>query len=116
MLRRNTKNYAHPFEADGEVMYQFECFTEKQAVHKNVSDFRETLFELMHKYKNLSLFTENADFQILIGKKGNLNIKKAPPRKPEVRRHNKERNYYFKEGNVYPFPDRAGNNQCRRLR
>ncbi len=98
-----------PFEADGEVMYQFECFTEKQAVHKNINDFRETLFELMHKYKNLSLFTENADFQILIGKKGNLNIKKsAPTRKPEVRRHNKERNYYFKEGTVYPFLTELG--------
>lgn len=93
-----------PYLKGDSVLYQFECFDGKKAFHENVEDFMEKLFEYLPLYKNLSLYTDKADYQILIGKKGNVNIKKSKPTKElKIKSHNKEKNYYFKDGTKYDF-------------
>ncbi len=93
-----------PYLKGDNVVYQFECFDDKKAYHENLESYSDRLFELLPLYKNFALFTENADYQILIGKKGNVNIKKSKPTKElKIKAHNKEKNYYFKDGTRYDF-------------
>ena len=93
-----------PFLSKGEIMYQFEIFDEKKAYQQNCKDFKEKLLETLPLYKNFSLFTDKHDYQILVGKKGNLNIKSSNPTKSmSIDGHNKSKNYYFKDGVTYDF-------------
>ena len=93
-----------PFLSKGGIMYQFESFDDKKAYQENCKDFIKKLAEILPFYKNFSLFTDKHDYQILIGKKGNLNIKSSNPTKSlSIEQHNKNKNYYFKDGVTYDF-------------
>ena len=98
-----------PFLKGDNVVYQFECFKDKKALHKNYDEFTRYLTDILPSYKNLSLFTDCGDYQILIGKKGNVNIKRSKPtKKLAVKQHNKAKNYYFKDGTKYDFLVKLG--------
>lgn len=93
-----------PFLSCDDVMYQFESFDDTKAYQENTKDYIDKLTEILPLYKNLALFTDKHDYQILIGKKGNVNIKKSAPTKElKIESHNKSKNYYFKDGVIYDF-------------
>jgi len=48
-----------PFTKGYNVIYQFECFKDKKAMHENYDDYTKRLHELLPLYKNLSLFTDS---------------------------------------------------------
>ena len=86
-----------PFSDNGKTFYQVSEFDEKQVYHKNFKDVlsaSEYAFENLNLYKSLNIFTDEHDYNILIGKKGNITLKKSSPTsKGDVNEHNKKKNY-----------------------
>lgn len=101
-----------PFVSDGAMLYQFSYYDEKQVRHQNVAAVEEAadiLQQCLADYKNLSLFTDLADYQILIGKKGNLHITEGKPTKTfQYKQHNKQKQYILTEGTPYLFLQELG--------
>jgi SAM-dependent methyltransferase len=90
-----------------EVKYQFEYIYDKNVEHKNL-DNDETfveLYKLIKTYfKQVLINTVDADYHILISKKGEVKInKKAATKKPEEVSHNRKKKYILNEGELTPF-------------
>jgi len=90
-----------------EVKHQFEYFYDKNVEHKNL-DNKETKAEI-NKYfqtyfKQGLINTIDADYHILVNKKGIAKIaKKAASRKFEEISHNRKKKYILNEGEKTPF-------------
>ncbi len=90
-----------------EVKHQFEYFYDKNVEHKNL-DKKETKAEI-NKYfqtyfKQGLINTIDADYHILVNKKGLAKIaKKAASRKFEEISHNRKKKYILNEGEKTPF-------------
>lgn len=95
------------FQSKGEVSYQFESHFEKKVTHYNKSgaEVAEEVLALLASYKNVSIYSANADYQVLCGKKGNVNIKKTAPTKKldNNLEHNKKKNYILQDMTKYNF-------------
>jgi len=95
------------FHSKGEVNYQFENHFEKKVTHYNKSGAEavDEVISLLAGYKNISIYSANADYQVLCGKKGNVNIKKTVPTKKLENNieHNKRKNYILQDMNKYDF-------------
>ena len=95
------------FRSKGEVSYQFENHFEKKVTHYNKSGIEvvDEVVCLLACYKNISIYSANADYQVLCGKKNNVNIKKtAPTKKLENNiEHNKRKNYILQDMTKYDF-------------
>ncbi|MGB5868234.1 MAG: SAM-dependent methyltransferase, partial [Arcobacteraceae bacterium] len=90
-----------------EEKHQFEYFYDKNVEHKNLNN-DDTISEmsgLIETYfKQAVINTVNADYQILVSKKGVPKIlRKAATRKFEEPTHNKKKNYILNEGEKTPF-------------
>ena len=90
-----------------EEKHQFEYFYDKNVEHKNLNndDAISEMSGLIETYfKQAVINTVNADYQILVSKKGVPKIlKKAATRKFEEPTHNKKKNYILNEGEKTPF-------------
>lgn len=86
--------------SDG-IVYQLEKFTEKQAFHENVSadNINDIVLNMINNdYRNINLFTVDADYQILVSKKGVVKtIKSNPTKKQQIVSHNNVKQYLIKE-------------------
>lgn len=85
--------------------YQIEKYTDKQVFHKNIelNMLEETILELMEsKYKQLSAWSVNMNFDLKISKKNKvfLGKKKNNNSNIVIKGHNKEKNYILKEGTI----------------
>ena len=85
--------------------YQIEKYTDKQVFHKNIelNMLEETILELMEsKYKQLSAWSVNMNFDLKISKKNKvfLGKKKSDNSNITIKGHNKEKNYILKEGTI----------------
>ena len=85
--------------------YQIEKYTDKQVFHKNIelNMLEETILELMEsKYKQLSAWSVNMNFDLKISKKNEvfLGKKKSDNSNITIKGHNKEKNYILKEGTI----------------
>ena len=95
------------FNSKGEVSYQFANHFEKKVTHYNKTGAEATdeIISLLASYKNISIYSAKADYQVLCGKKNNINIKKtSPTRKLENNlEHNTKKNYILEDMTKYDF-------------
>lgn len=68
-----------PISSNAKVIYQLEKFTDKQAFHENVElrNIVDKIMDLAESYKNVNIFTVDADYQVLISKKGSMRVVKS---------------------------------------
>lgn len=97
-----------PLELKGQLLFQFESFTEKQAFHKNL-DHDGALRELSGcagQFRQIQIGTADMDYTVLISKKGKVTIKKKQ-RKVKAQAadlsHNRQKRYILEEGRYVPF-------------
>jgi len=90
-----------------EEKYQFEYFYDKNVEHKNLNSDNtiNEMKQLIESYsKQVLINTVEADYHILVNKKGEIKInKKAATRKFEAISHNKKKKYIISEGEPTPF-------------
>lgn len=103
-----TKVTVKPVELKGELNYQFSSFCGPKVFHDNLrpeeaeARFAELFAE---QFRQGLLQTGEADYQVLISKKGKTGILKKPPTKQAVAAitHNRKKNYVIEEGEPVPF-------------
>lgn len=91
-----------------ELLFQFEEFKNNQAFHKNLNagEAASYLEELMQEFKQLQLETRQMNYQVLVSKKGRMNIKRKQQTglvKEVDFSHNRAKNYILEEGRAVPF-------------
>lgn len=95
-----------PMSSNDNVIYQLEKFTDKQAFHENVEQntIVEKLVDLSELYKNINIFTVDADYQVLVSKKGSVRIVKLSPTKTmSISTHNKTKKYIIPDNEPCDF-------------
>lgn len=96
-----------PIFIKNENMIQFEKFTEKQAFHDNCTYSMaadEIINLIINEYRNINIFTEDADFQLMVSKKGTVKIiEKEPTKQQKIEDHNKKKQYIINENEPCNF-------------
>lgn len=95
-----------PISLNDNIIYQLEKFTDKQAFHENINetDIVSRILELASQYKNANIFTVEADYQVLISKKGSMRIVKLSPTKTmSLGFHNKTKKYIIPDNEPCDF-------------
>lgn len=85
---------------------QLEKFTDTQAFHENLTygDSFDVLINMVNQYRNINLFTADADYQILTGKKGTIKITgNEPSKKQNIEDHNREKQYIISDNQPCDF-------------
>lgn len=94
------------------LKYQFTYEYKKQVLHKNLTgqqSLNEIINLLEEKFKQAIVFSKDADYHILISKKGTVNILKKKPTKTEADlSHNRAKTYILEEGVPCDFLIRLG--------
>ena len=95
-----------------QIKYQFTYEYPTKVLHKNL-DALETIEEvsklLTETFRQGMVFTTEADYQILISKKGKVSIlKKKPTRESIDLSHNRKKQYILEEGEPIDFLVRLG--------
>ena len=95
LLKKNSKK----------TYYQIEKYTDTQVFHENIEldMLEEKLLEFMEeKYKQLSAWGTNINFELKISKKNKvfLSKKKSDNSDIVIKGHNKQKNYILKEGTI----------------
>lgn len=103
---------ARPINIKNKNYIQFEKFTDKLAFHENYSydEAKEKITNLIiDGYKNINLFTLEADYQIIVSKKGSIKIsEKQPSKKISIEEHNKKKQYIINENEPCDFLELLG--------
>lgn len=98
---------ARTISIKNEYIIQFEKFTEKQAFHDNYTfeeAYEEIVNLIINEYRNINLFTEDADFQLIVSKKGSIKVtEKEPSKKQKIEDHNKKKQYIINENEPCDF-------------
>ncbi len=97
-----------PLEKRGQLVFQFEAFTEKQAFHSNLDkkEAGEKFMEYAEQFRQIQIETTGEEYTVLISKKGKAAVKK---RKKKVKTgqadlsHNRKKHYILEEGVPVPF-------------
>lgn len=95
-----------------ELKYQFSFNYSNKVIHKNLNSF-ETINEIVklleENFKQGMIFSQEADYQILISKKDKVNIlKKKPTKEVANYSHNRKKNYIIEDGEPVNFLIRLG--------
>ncbi len=102
----STKSTLRALLLQGEPGYQLTEHRLQQARHHNLSKEKclHWLREHLSKFKQTFLYTDQADYHLLRGKRGHWTIlKKAPTRRSPSATHNREKHYIWQEGTSLPF-------------
>ena len=97
-----------PLELKGQLVFQFESFTAKQAFHKNL-DRDAAVQELSGcagEFRQMLIETADAEYTVLISKKGKATIKRKQRREKAQAAdlsHNRQKRYILEEGKFVPF-------------
>jgi SAM-dependent methyltransferase len=96
-----------PISIKNENVIQFEKFTDKQAFHENYT-YAEAADEIVnlivHQYRNINIFSEDADYQLMVSKKGSIKvIEKEPTKQQKIEDHNKKKQYIINENEPCDF-------------
>lgn len=101
-----------PVLIKNEKKLQFEYEYDKKVKHENLDDVTavDIAYGLVSTYfKQAMIYTLDADYQILISKKGTPKIlKKAPSRNTFDMSHNRKKNYIIEEDKACPFLHELG--------
>ena len=101
-----------PLMIKDRLLYQAQYFLEKKAVHENLdrAGLLSRCTDLMERsFKQLNIFTEDADYQILAADPQNPHIIKRPPtKKPMALVHNIAKQYIIPEGIPCDFLELLG--------
>ncbi len=101
-----------PVNVKNKSIIQFEKFTDKQAFHENYSydEAKEEIVNLITDgYKNINLFTSDADYQIIVSKKGSIKVtERQPSKKQSTEEHNKKKQYIIGENEPCDFLELLG--------
>lgn len=95
-----------PISSNDKVIYQLEKFTDKQAFHENLelSSIVDKILDLVELFKNINIFTVDADYQVLVSKKGDVRIVKLSPTKTmSISSHNKTKKYIIPDNEPCDF-------------
>ncbi|WP_442985530.1 class I SAM-dependent methyltransferase [Sedimentibacter sp. MB31-C6] len=86
---------------------QFEKFTKTQVFHENMtveSAADEIVNLIIQDYRNANIFTEDADYSLIVSKKGSIKvIEKEATKKLENESHNKKKQYIINENEPCDF-------------
>lgn len=101
------KTTSRSINIKGRDYIQLEKFTDTQVFHENL-DYEEAVDILvnmiMNEYRNINLFTLDADYQILVSKKGNIKVlQKEPTKQLKNEEHNKQKQYIINENEPCDF-------------
>lgn len=95
-----------------EIKLQFTYEYKNKVLHKNLeaSEFISEVEKLLiENFKQGIIFTKEADYQILVNKKGKANILKKKPTKEKVDlSHNRKKSYIIEDGEPVDFLIRLG--------
>ncbi len=107
-----SKIVVRPFTSKDGLMYQAEYFYEKKVLHENLkaSEVYYALIDLIeNSFKQVNIFTVDADYQILAAKPEKAKIIKAEPTmKPTELEHNITKKYIIPDGKPCDFLIRLG--------
>ena len=98
-----------PIELRGELVYQVTYHYGQKELHENLTSVQveELILDLMDSvFRQGYFFTPEADWQILVSKKGTMKIlQHGPSRKGQdiSLTHNRTKQYILREGTAYPF-------------
>ncbi|XOK60826.1 class I SAM-dependent methyltransferase [Paenibacillus elgii] len=104
-----TKVTVKPVQLKGALNYQFSSFCGPKVLHENLSPEAagaKLNVLLTEQFRQGLLQTGEADYQVLISKKGKIGILRKPPTKQAVGgapAHNRKKNYVLEEGVPVPF-------------
>ncbi len=103
---------ARPVNIKNKNIIQFEKFTDKQIFHENhlYKEAKEEINNLIiDGYKNINLFTIDADYQIIVSKKGSIKVTERQPSKTQgIEDHNKKKQYIINENEPCDFLELLG--------
>lgn len=104
----STKVVIRPLVMKGKTVYQLTEQRQQQALHRNLSpeECCEWLNQHSKNFKQSFFYTKEADYHLLVSKKGQLTLLKKPPTKvkmPIVSTHNRQKEYLLSEGTIVPF-------------
>ena len=97
-----------PLEKKGELLFQFESFTEKQAFHRNLAkeEAKEQFLEYAQQFRQIQIETVEEECTVLISKQGKVTVRKKR-RKEKAQAadlsHNRKKHYILEEGITVPF-------------
>ena len=94
-----------------EIKIQFAYNYKTKVIHENLSpkEAVENIMEILNNFRQGIFFTKDADYQILISKKGKAKILKKNPTKLEIDlSHNRKKEYIIEEGTPCDFLIRLG--------
>ncbi|WP_353094324.1 SAM-dependent methyltransferase [Tissierella praeacuta] len=107
-----TKVTIKPVIIKDEIKLQFTYEYINKVLHKNL-EYYESINEIKsildYKFKQGMIFTKEADYQILVNKKGKATILKRKPTKEHIDlSHNRKKSYIIEEGEPVDFLIRLG--------
>lgn len=98
---------ARPISIKNENVIHFEKFTDKQAFHDNYTydtAADEIVNLIINEYRNINIFTEDADYQLIVSKKGSVRVtEKEPTKTQNTEDHNKKKQYIINENEPCDF-------------
>lgn len=101
-----------PFTNTNETLYQFSFFNGQKVVHKNMNatDTENEIARLLPSFKQLALFTAEADYQIFSNNDGSCKIvkNKATKVKVNIASHNRTKKYIIEDGVYCDFLHKLG--------
>ncbi|MFH2113967.1 MAG: SAM-dependent methyltransferase [Spirochaetota bacterium] len=95
-----------PIALRGETVFQAELQCGEKAYHEQipVDDIKDRLLEWMAGFKQLSMFTDEADYQVLVNRMLEATVAKRPPTKARIiATHDRRKAYLLEDGVPVPF-------------
>lgn len=94
-------------------MFQCEAFSKTQVFHENLEQAEavDRMISYMKEFRQMQLKTSDAEYTVLISKKGKATIKKRMVKsavKPADLSHNRKKRYILEEGMKVPFLEDLG--------
>jgi SAM-dependent methyltransferase len=100
-----------PIELRGQTVFQAELQCGQKAYHEQiqVEDLQGCLLEWMAAFKQLTLFTDEVDYQVLVNRKLEATVSRHPPTKARVvASHDRHKVYLLEDGVPVPFLVKLG--------
>lgn len=102
-----SKVVIRPIVVKGQLNFQLTEMRQQQALHRNLSkdNCLNWFLENWINFKQIFLYTVEADYHLLVGKKKHFTILKKPPTKflQGSTHHNRKKDYLWQEGVPVPF-------------